>query len=348
MSDEKTEEPSEHKLQDARKKGQVAKSTDVAVAASLVGVVLTLVAMGPSDMERLRRILRLALDVGVAAPPMEQILKHMGTMGLEMLWIVLPPVVVAGLFAAIAMAAQVGLMISFEPVTPKPDSIDPAAGLKRIFSARSLVTFLQMLAKAAFIGIVLWLVIEGLIPLLAGSVYQTVDGIGRIAWQALFKIVAAGTLLFLVLAPVDFLLQRWLFIRDQRMSKDDQKREYKQQEGDPHIKGQRKSLAMENALSDPKQAVAGSHAVVVNPTHYAVALRFSSGADALPVVVAKGLDESALAIRRHAEAIGVPVFANPPLARALHKVPLNGTVPEELFEAVAAILRWVGEIGRRT
>jgi type III secretion protein U len=344
---EKTEDASDHKLKESRKKGEVGKSTDVAVAATLISVLAFVVVMGPSIVERLRRVVSLALDFGSGPLPMEQLYKLIGSFALEMLLIVGPLIVVYGLFGFIAMASQVGLMLSFEAVTPKPEKVDPAAGVKRLFSVRSLVTFLQMVFKALLLGFAIWQAVVGLLPMLSGSVYQTVDGVGKIGWQAVFKILATGALLYLAIGPLDYVLQRWLFLRDQKMSKDDQKREYKQMEGDPLVKGQRKQIAHEMAMSDPREAVASSQAVVVNPTHYAVALRFRNGKDELPVVVAKGVDEAALSIRRYAESIGVPVFANPPLARALHKVPLKHAVPEELFEAVAAVLRWVAEVGRR-
>jgi type III secretion protein U len=342
---EKTEDASEHKLKEARKKGEVGKSADLAVAASLLGVLVTVGVMGPRSMERLRRILAQTLDFGTGPIPLERLYKLMGTFTLEAFWIIGPPIVVAGLFAAIAMAAQVGLMLTFESVTPKPEKVDPAAGMKRLFSVRSLVTFMETLFKAVVLGFALWVVIKGLIPLLSGAAYQTLDGIGKIAWQALFKIVAVAALLYLVIGPLDYVLQNWLFKRDQKMSKDDQKKEYKQLEGDPLIKGQRKQLAHENAMSDPTPAVLGAQAVVMNPTHYAVALRYVPGD--LPTVVAKGMDEAALNIRRIAESNDVPVFTNPPLARELYKVQINDVVPEELFEAVAAILRWVAQVGRQ-
>jgi type III secretion protein U len=344
---EKTEEPSDHKLKQARDKGQVAKSQDVAIAASMLGVVATLVVLGEHNMARLRRVVQVALEFGDGAVPLEELYRQCAVMLAEALWIIGPPLFIAPLFAAIGLLTHVGLQLSFEAVTPKPENVDPAAGVKKLFSVKSLITFGMMLAKAIVIGFALWNMVLGLIPMLAGAAYQTADGVGTIGWQALLKLMAVGTLLFLIFGPVDFVLQRWLFRRDQKMSKDDQKKEYKEQEGDPMVKGQRKQMAYEMANEDPKAAVATANAVVVNPTHYAVAIRYLAGQDSLPVVVAKGLDEQALSIRRHAESIGVPVFANPPLARALHKVPLDGQVPEALFEAVAAILRWVEEIGRR-
>jgi type III secretion protein U len=212
---------------------------------------------------------------------------------------------------------------------------------------KSVLTLIQTVFKAVVIGVAIWQVVVGLLPLIAGSAYQSVEGIGEIGWSAVMKIMNLGLLLFIVIGPIDFGLQKWLFLKDQRMSKDEVKREYKDAEGKPMMKGQRKQLTYEIANGDPAQAVGSANAVVVNPTHYAVAIRYVPGETALPLIVAKGIDEQALNIRRHAETLGVPIFANPPLARALHKVPIDNTIPEELFEPVAAILRWVDAIGSR-
>jgi type III secretion protein U len=149
-------------------------------------------------------------------------------------------------------------------------------------------------------------------------------------------------IVFIVIGPGDFAIQKWLFIRDQRMSKDEVKREHKESEGDPMLKGQRRQMAQEIANDTPKTTVPGATVVVANPTHFAVALRYEPGQTPLPIVVAKGVDAQALEIRAIAEAHKVPVVVNPPLARALHKdVPVGRPVPEALFDAVAAVLRWV-------
>jgi type III secretion protein U len=174
-----------------------------------------------------------------------------------------------------------------------------------------------------------------------------VPNISVLTWYALTQMFAVAILLFLVLGPVDYGIQRWQFMKDQRMTKDEVRREFKEQEGDPHVKGERQQLARELANSDPTERVAGANAVIVNPTHYAVAISYQAGTSALPVVVAKGVDEAALRIRRCAELSGVPIFGNPPLARALFKVPTDNAIPEDLFEAVAAVLRWVEDMGGR-
>jgi len=143
-------------------------------------------------------------------------------------------------------------------------------------------------------------------------------------------------------------LQRWTFLRSQRMSKDEVKQEHRNADGDPHIKQERRKLAREMARGGNRAGpavIARANAVVVNPTHYAVAIRYVPEEYPLPVVLAKGLDAEALQLRQAAMHYDVPIVANPPVARALHKIEVNAPIPEEMFEVVAAILRWVDSIG---
>ena len=329
MSDEKTEEPTEQKLRKAREEGQVAKSQDMAIAGSTLAVVGTLLAMADSAAARMRTVISLALDIGPGDIPMDVIWKRLAAMGMEAGLVILPLLVVAAIGAVVGIAAHVGIQLTPKAVQPKFDSLNPAQGIKKVFSLKSLMTFAQMVLKAVVIGAVMWQVIVQLLPLISGAVFQTPMAIGAIAWGAIGKVLLFAVALFMVLAPLDYALQRHHFMKGQRMSKDEIKREFKGQEGDPEIKGQRKQLARELAEEDPKQAVGRADEAGV------------------PVVLAKGVDDAALIIRGHAEAMGVPVFAHPPLARALHKVPVDHAVPEELFESVAVVLRWVDEIGAR-
>lgn len=200
------------------------------------------------------------------------------------------------------------------------------------------------MVKAVALGAVIWQIVLSLVPLLVGSAYLSAQGAGQVAWSAILKLISFSCLVFVIIGPVDFGLQRWLFIRDQRMSKDDIKRERKDSDGDPHVKGQQKSLRDELANSPPQERVPGATVVVTNPTHYAVALLYEEGVTPLPIVVAKGMDAQAAVIRGLAATHGVPIIANPPLARALHRLPLNQPISEELLESVAVVLRWVAEL----
>jgi type III secretion protein U len=345
MSDDKTEEATPSKLRKAREQGQVAKSQDLTTAVSMLGVCVTLKLYQDFAHEHLAAILKASLDFGDGNPTIDDIRKRIAATAFHALLVIVPPAIAAAFFAVVGSVAQVGLQLAPEAVTPKFDAIDPSAGLKRIFSLKSVLSLVKMLIKAVVLAAVLREVVISLLPLLGGSVHQSVVAIGTIAAQAVGLLLAVGVALFCIAGPIDYAIERWQFLKSQRMSKDEVTKEHKSQEGDPMIKSQRRQIAREDARSSPRKAVAGASAVVVNPTHYAVAIRYQPTESGLPLVVAKGVDEAAAHIRHTAMSLGVPVFSNPPLARALHLVPVDAPIPEALFEPVAAVLRWVNEIG---
>jgi len=345
MSDEKTEEPTEHKLQQAREEGQMARSQDIPAAASMLLAMAALYATGDGILGRLRAVVAMALDPDAASGGLEVVWKRMSLMAFEASLALLPLITASALGAVIGTVAHIGLQISPKAVQPKFDNLNPAQGIKRVFSLKSLMTFGQTVVKAVVIGIVVWQAVLGLLPLIAGTAHQSPDSIGQVSWQAVVRLLAFGLVVFVVLGPVDYMIQHHSFMKGQKMSKDEVKREHKGQEGDQEIKGKRKELARELAEEAPRSAVQRADAVIVNPTHYAVAIRYRAEEVGVPVVLAKGVDASALRLRGYAEELGVPVFANVSLARALHKVPVNHAVPEELFEAVSVVLRWVDQIG---
>jgi type III secretion protein U len=242
---------------------------------------------------------------------------------------------------------QVGMHISFEPVMPKLDSVSPASGLKRIFSVRSLFELLKMVIKATIIGLVLWRTVLWVFPLMMRGVYDPLDQLAALLWFALMRLLGIGFVLYLVIGAGDYLIQRWTFLRSQRMSKDEVKQERRNSEGDPKIKSERKKRARElmRGTGVGPAMIARSNALIVNPTHYAVALRYVPDEYPLPVVLAKGRDAEALRLRQAAMQYEVPIVANPPVARALHEIDINAPIPEHMFEVVAAILRWVDAIG---
>jgi len=342
MSGEKTEEPTEKKLEDAKKKGQSPKSPDVNAAAGLLAMTVCLSAAASIAGGHLFKLFGIVYEHGLQVQTNEQMEALIFDIAKEGLMMVVPFLAASVMVGFIASFAQVGVQITFEPLTPNFDKVNPASGLQKIFSLRSIIDFIKMVLKAVVIGSVAFVICKGLIPLLVGASLQTPEGVIAVAWAALLKLLGAAVIVFIVIGPGDFAIQKWLFIRDQRMSKDEVKREHKESEGDPMLKGQRRQMAQEIANDTPKTTVPGATVVVANPTHFAVALRYEPGQTPLPIVVAKGVDEQALEIRAIAEANKVPVVVNPPLARALHKdVPVGRPVPEALFDAVAAVLRWV-------
>jgi len=343
---EKTEEPTHKKLEDAKRKGQGPKSQDAVATGILLGALLVLTGAGPMMLERITAVVQRALRQGMQATTTQEMLALLSAMVLDGLVAALPLVIVSMLIATIVLLAQVGVVISFESIQLKFDKLNPAEGLKKMFNARSLIEFAKSIVKAVALGAVVWVIVRGLVPLLVGSAYLSPEGAGQVAWSALLHLLGAACLVFGVISPLDYGLQRWLFMRDQRMSKDEVKREHKDSDGDPHVKGQQRQLREELANSAPQERVPGATVVVTNPTHYAVALRYDARDAPIPIVVAKGMDEQAAAIRAIATAHRVPIIANPPLARALHKLPLDQPVSDELFEAVAVVLRWVADLDR--
>ena len=175
---------------------------------------------------------------------------------------------------------------------------------------------------------------------------QTVAVIGETAWNLIVRLLEFSLLCFLIMSGADYAIQRWQFMKDQRMSKDEVKREYKESEGDPIIKSARTQLARENAQSGGGQGLglASAKVILTNPTHYAVALAFEPGVYDVPVVVARGEDDEAMAIRNEAKYLGIPILSNPPLARALYLLPVNAPIPQEYYGVVAAVLIWLQRI----
>ena len=343
---EKTEPASDKKLEDARKKGQVAQSKDLASAFAFGFAVLALIVTASMNGDRVRSILGGAL-IAISAnadDSRQATLQAAHTMVIDALWIAAPVLGAAVLGSLVGGLAHVGFNISFEPLSPKPDKLDPVAGVKRIFSMKSLLEAFKSVVQAVFIGWVLYQSVRSLLPTLVTSGYGVPSTIGQTAWSVLVRLLLLCVLLFGVLAVLDYVIQKLLFLKQNKMSKDEVKREWREQEGDPELKGERKALARELAFSDPRPAVATANAVVVNPTHYAVALRYAPDECGLPFVVAKGMDADAALIRQAALAEGVPIIGNPPLARALYRLGNNSTVPEPLLESVAIVLRWAQQL----
>ena len=343
---EKTEPASEKKLEDAREKGQVAHSRDLAFSFAFAFALVAMVVTGPSMVDHLRKIISLALLMppNQADDALHELQGRLMSMVTEAMWVVLPVVGAAMVGSLVGGFAQGGINVSFEPLAPKLDKLDPVAGTRRIFSFKSLVEVLKTIIKAVLIGWVLYVLIRSFMPMLVQTTYGSVEAIGVSAWSAVLRLLGVCAAAAVVLGVVDFVVQRMIFLKDQKMSKDDTKREYKEMEGDPQLKGERKALAKKIAFSPQKPVVAGANVVVVNPTHYAVALRYKPEEFGLPLVVAKGMDLRAAEIRSMARELGIPIIGNPELARALYKQPLNQAVPEELLEAVAIVLRWAEQL----
>ncbi|SOE96843.1 type III secretion protein U [Burkholderia sp. D7] len=346
-TDEKTEKPTAKKLKDARKDGRVARSSDLTDAISMAAVV-GLLGMGASQLaDVLRSVVTLALLFVDGDHSLSNINAQLFKVGTAALAAIVPCICAAALGSLVASISQVGFKIAMKPVTPNLAAINPTEGVKRIFSQKTLIDLVKMLVKGTLVFSVMWVAIKWLFPLIVASLYQPLPGLIIMIWGLAFKLLMIGTAIFVLTGAADVRLQSFLFLKKMKMSKDEVKREFKHREGDPRIKGERKRLAREFANAPMASRVGHANMMLVNPTHYAVAIRYAPDEHPLPRVIAKGADESAAILRREARDAGVPIIGNPPVARALYKVGLDQPIPEELFETVAAILRWVDAIGPR-
>lgn len=343
MSSEKTEQPTPQKLDKARKEGQIPKSQETAAITSFAFVLMALAAASDWMADRLKGMMASMLTA-VASPLPDAWLVGLGMqVFLLTLGLILPLAAVAALGGAIGMLMQVGVQVSFKPVTPKFDAINPVNGFKKVISWKSLLEGLQMVLRAIIIGVVVWSVIRSALPMISGAAYHAPSHIGATAWSLFLKLMFVTLVVCALMGPLDYALQRWQFMKGQRMSKDEIKREFKEGEGDPQLKGERKQLAREMIENPPPPGQGAPVKVVVaNPTHCAVALAWRPGM--VPVVVARGEDRQAVALRETAEAEGVAVFTNRSLARRLVQLPRGSAISADTFEAVGAILRCIAGI----
>ncbi len=340
MSDEKTELPTPKKERDARAKGQVAKSTEVVTASSLLAVVIITWVMFPSfigqSVSLVDTVALLATEDFEKAWP-----QALAATGSAILTVMVP---ILGVAVGIAIAAnylQVGSLFALESIAPSLDKINPASGIKRIFSMKQLVETFKSIVKIVFLSFLLYLVLKGQL----GNFIRVPEcGMGCLMGlmdATMWSIMAYSALAFIIVAVADLFYQRHTHTKSLMMTKDEVKREYKESEGDPHIKGKRKQLAQELAMGDGGVAARKGTAAVVNPTHYTVIISYRPESFPLPIITAKGQDLYAHYLRAEAEKAGVPVFLNVPLARALYASHLDQPIPDELFDAVAEVLAWV-------
>ncbi len=345
---DKTEDPTQRRLEQAHEKGDVAKSQEVAALFTL-GMVTLLVAfaMGPASKMLLA--------------PMRGLVEHAGEIavdggGLRRLWLAVGSAVglaIALPVLAMMLAGALGHLVQHRPVfsaetmKPKVSKISPIAGVKRLFSAESLANFLKGVAKIALVTAsmlwVLWPHRHELVGLVSLDLALVVAEAQSLSLAMLGAMLAAMA----VIAIADLLWVRFRWLKRQRMSLQEVKEEFRQTEGDPTIKARIRQIRTERARKRMMAAVPTATVVVTNPTHYAVALKYDSGMQA-PVCVAKGTDDVALRIREVAAKSGVAVVENAPLARTLYAtVDLDAMIPEEHYRAVAEVIGYVMNLKSR-
>ncbi len=341
---EKTEEASPEKLRKAKEEGQVPKSQDLVGSLGFALGFMTLAALFTFVAGELKDYTLASIDAAARAPTLATIATLLSDSIPLMLRLSLPIlgiVFVTGIFSNVV---QTGFFIATKAIIPKFDKLNPINGLKGLFKMKKVIELLKNIVKMAVVGYVAWDVmvsaLADMVLVVAQPFDQAVDFGAGLLWDFMVKVVAV----FVVIGAVDLIIARKQFAKEMMMSKYDVKQEYKQMEGDPQMKGQRKQLAQELLFGGGMENVKNADAVVVNPDHIAVAIKYDQEKGKAPKVVAKGMRIHAERIKEIAKAYGVPILRNVPLAQALNKLELDEEVPEELYEAVAEVLAFVFKI----
>lgn len=344
----KSEEPTEKKLKDSRKKGDVPSSKEPANLMGVLSLFLIAAFLSPTLVPELGGVLGEIIsnaaftEVGSGVTGLSDLAVASGNM-VSGIAILLGPVMLILVLAAIfGVFVQGELVFALERIKPKASKISPLAGFKRLFSADALVEFAKNLAKVVVVAAVsAWFGYQAVV-----GIWQTADAVPETLMEygrSASTMILVGTTAFLFFtASADVLWKRSQWFKKQRMSIREVRDEHKDSEGDPHIKAKRASLRRQRAKQRIAVAVPTATVVVTNPTHYAVALRFEMGRDVGPVCVAKGTDLVAAQIRKIARDAAVPIVENRTLARALHgTVDVDEMVPTEHWQAVAEIIGYV-------
>ncbi|GAW92933.1 flagellar biosynthesis protein FlhB [Calderihabitans maritimus] len=340
FAEEKTEEATPHRRQEVRKKGQVAKSTDLNASVVLMTVVLLLFMLQDYYIDQLSRYFTYLLSDNLQGQLSEANLGALATHTTVLFFKLTAPIFGVAIMAGLAVnLAQVGFLHSPEVIKPKLQNINPAEGFKRIFSRRSLVELVKAVLKVTIISLIILGLIKNrfqdLLLVVQADLYQGLALVNEV----LFRTVGGVVLAFLVLALVDFVYQKFEFRQRIKMTRHEVKEELKQTEGDPHIRSRLREKQRELARHRMMQKVPEATVVITNPTHLAVALRYERKEMDAPVVVAKGAGSVARRIVEIAEEHEVPVVENKPLAQVLYRdVEIGEEIPPELYQAVAEVL----------
>jgi len=339
---ERTELPSQRKLDDAREKGQVAKSADLVAALDLACALVVLAVLGGGLARALARLVKDGLAGGAWSLDGVDYHDVVRTVILPVAVGVAPAIGAMILIALAGNVGQTGPLLTLEPLRPKFDRLNPVAGLGRIFGKKNAVKSLISIVKFGLVVWVSWLILGasfgGVATLPRLELWHGVAALGAL----MFKLAAWLVALLALIGVIDFMYQRWQHTQDLRMSRREVQDERRSMEGDPLVKGRRMRMMREIAMQQVGRSVPKADVVVTNPTHYSVAIRYDPETMAAPRVVAKGVDFMAMRIRQVAAMHKVPMVERPPLARGLYYGTRAGQeISPEFYQAVAEVLAYV-------
>ncbi|RDU71334.1 flagellar biosynthesis protein FlhB [Helicobacter aurati] len=346
--EEKTHAPSQRKIEKAREEGSIAKSPDLVGFAGLIVGLFLLFIIFPFWVHNLQLLYIECTKLFRIDFTINNIFTLSITTFKVVFLCVLPfflALIIAGI---IGNVAQFGFLLSFKIIQPKLDKINPIKGAKNLFSLKKLLDGLMITLKVGIAFTIGFFIFIGFLDEVAGISLAPLHEQLKWLYQKALILISSLLAVFLVMAIIDFLIKRYQYIKSLRMSKQELKDEFKQQEGNQEIKAKIRQIMMKNAMNKMMSAIPTANVVVTNPTHYAVALRFDSDKESAPVVVAKGIDHLAIRIKGIARENDILVVENPPLARELYRlVDVDRMIPQELFSAVVELFQYVAILERK-
>jgi len=340
---QKTEDPTQKKIEESRKKGQVALSREVKSWVMLFAGTLLIAALAPSFFRDLSKIMVLFIEQSHALPAdaagLGQVLS---TTFMEVMKKMVLPLIILIMAAFFAPFLQVGPLFAPESIKPDLSKISIIKGFGRLFSMRSLTEFAKGVFKMAAVGAVGTVILLPYFDNMEHFIGLPMILVLKELQSLVIKLMIGVLIIALIIAVIDLVYQRFDNAKKMRMTKQEVKDEYKQTEGDPHVKGKLRQLRMEKGRQRMMQAVPSADVVITNPTHYSIALKYDPDTMEAPICVAKGTDELALRIRTVAKEHNIELFENRPLARSLYDVvEIDGTIPIEHYQAVAEVISFV-------
>lgn len=338
---EKTEKPTPKRLRDAREKGQVAKSKEIATCAAIVGLFAYLWYFFDPYLERLKKFILSPAEY--YQQPFDQALIASVKTGLQEITILTGPFVLAA-FTLIVLSylIQIGFLVSFEPIKPDFKKVNPVEGVKRIFSLSNLLELVKSIVKIALLGAIIYLLIKYNVKNLLHSTQGTPQTALDILAAILKKLALSVSALFIIIAIIDHFFQKYLHIRKLRMSKDDIKREYKDREGDPYLKQRRRRLQIEMATDNLAAKIKQSNVVFTQTKKLAVVIYYEMGKTSLPVVSIKSRNIMAEKVIDMAKRFGIPIYPDAALASELYEnCAQDSYISSKFIEPVALVLRQV-------
>ena len=345
---EKTEEATPKKIDDARKEGNVPKSMDMAGFIALTAAVIAMLFALTFIADMLMRFFRFSFSQ-FGDPMTMDTLAAIGLSNIrDMLIIVLPVAITVAVFGAIGYLVQFGLIFTTKPLIPDIKKIDPIKGLKNLVSMQKVLDGFKITAKITVALLITgWFLWGYTAELPTVHLFNLGDQLGWL-YDKIIMLTLVMLLVFFFFAVIDITIVRYFHFKKLRMSKQEIKDEYKSTEGNPEVKARIRRIQMEMSRNRMMSDIPTADVVVTNPTHFAVALRYKAGQDPAPTVIAKGADLLALKIKEIARENNIQIVENATLARTLYKmVDIGGTVPEDLYQAVAEVLAYVYRVTGR-